>query len=102
MTAEEIQEICKIKYPIGVKYICALAGNFGNTEILEDDKDTYRIYPCGDYFQIWAHTGGGILYDSNYKLWAKTDYNPPKVKVKRASTNYKKVLVKLFKEANLI
>lgn len=102
MTAEEIQEICKIKYPIGVKYICALKGNFGNTEILENDKDTYRIYLNNDHFQIWAHSGGGILYDSNYKLWAKTDYKPPKVKVKRVSTNSKRVLVKLFKEINLI
>lgn len=102
MTAEEIQEICKTKYPIGVKYRCALKENGDNFKILEDDENTYRIHIYSDYFQIWAHVGGGVLYDSMYKLWAKTDYKPPKVKVKRVSTNSKRVLVKLFKEVNLI
>lgn len=102
MTAEEIQEICKIKYPIGVKYRCALKSDGWNFEILKDDEYTYSIHNYTGNFQIWAHSCGGVLYDSDFKLWAKTDYKPPKVKVKHVSTNSKKVLVKLFKEVNLI
>ena len=58
---EEIQKECKNKYPIGCTYISTNE----NENKLKDDSCTYIIVGK----QIWAHFGGGYLYEDG--KWAE-------------------------------
>lgn len=73
MNIQEIQQICKEKYPIGCKYKCV---NFNFEYILLQDDFTYTIVNN----EIWASYGKGCLY-SNGKYaelisLSKSDWNP--------------------------
>jgi len=73
MSMQEIQQICKEKYPIGCKYKCL---NFNSEYILLQDDCTYTIVNN----EIWASHGKGCLY-SNGKYaelisLPKSDWNP--------------------------
>ena len=73
MSMQEIQQICKEKYPIGCKYKCV---NFNYEYILLQDDFTYTIVNN----EIWASCGKGCLY-SNGKYaelisLPKSDWNP--------------------------
>lgn len=73
MNMQEIQQICKERYPIGCKYKCA---NFNSEYILLQDDCTYTIVNN----EIWASYGKGCLY-SNGKYaelisLPKSDWNP--------------------------
>jgi hypothetical protein len=73
MNMQEIQQICKEKYPIGCKYKCV---NFNFEHILLQDDCTYTIVNN----EIWASYGKGCLY-SNGKYaelisLPKSDWNP--------------------------
>lgn len=73
MSMQEIQQICKEKYPIGCKYKCAI---FNYECILLQDDCTYTIINN----EIWASYGKGCLY-SNGKYaelisLPKSDWNP--------------------------
>ena len=61
LSMEEIQEECKKRFPIGCTYISTNK----QTKILKDDSCTYIIIGK----QIWAHSGGGCLYDN--EKWAE-------------------------------
>jgi len=73
MSMQEIQQICKEKYPIGCKYKCV---NLNSEYILLQDDCTYTIFNN----EIWASYGKGCLY-SNGKYaelisLPKSDWNP--------------------------
>ena len=61
LSMKEIQEECKRRFPIGCTYISI----GGITYVLINGSDTYRIIGK----QIWAHSGGGYLYENG--KWAE-------------------------------
>ena len=91
MTIEEAQEECKRRFPIGCKFTCVFGGK--STELLDDDV----VYTIWENRQIFAHDGGGVLYDDSKGefCFAKTDYKAPKIKKEKDEL---KPLIKLLKE----
>jgi len=96
MTIEEIQEKCKLMFPVGTTFLSALGA--GNTHtIRENDHDTYQILDN----DINGGFGKGYLYCK--RKYAKVISYPEGYKYKLKSIKKQSYiyLIKLFKELNI-